>query len=250
MFYLKKQFKTTFYALSLLLLLTFPAYAANYTVVPDDVLYKIASLFKTTTSTIIKNNNLYNNTIYSGQVLKVPANIYTVKEGDSLYLIAAQYGLPLGSLRKANGIWTNNIYLGQKLIVPVSSSASSGIIPYTSSDLDLLARLIMAEAGSQPYKAQVAVGAVVINRTKSADFPQTISGVIYQKNDWYYQFTPVENGWINKPASADAKNAAYDALHGYDPTIGAIYYFDDSATNKWLWSKPIALRSGRMVFTY
>lgn len=254
MFYLKQQLRFVFLAVFLVLLLTFPSFAATYRVVPRDTLYNIATLFNTTTSSIMNSNNLYSSTIYPGQVLKVPGYTYTVLQGDSLYSIAQRYGISLYTLKKANNIWTSNIYPGQKLAIPTSASSSSnnnqGIIPYTSSDLDLLARLITAEAASEPYTAKVGVGAVVINRVKSAAFPNTINSVIYEKNDWYYQFTPVENGWINKPASTDAKNAAYDALHGYDPTKGAIYYFDNSSTNSWLWSRPLALRSGTMIFTY
>jgi len=110
--------------------------------------------------------------------------------------------------------------------------------------------LITAEAESEPYNAKVGVGGVVLNRVKDSRFPNSINGVIYEKSYGYYQFTPVENGWIHKPASEDAKRAAYDALHGSDPSNGAVYYFDDSATNKWLWSKPLAARIGRMVYVY
>ncbi|APC79142.1 cell Wall Hydrolase family protein [Clostridium botulinum] len=78
-------------------------------------------------------------------------------------------------------------------------------VNYTESDLDLLARLITVEAQSEPYSAQVAVASVVINRIKSSQFPNSISSVIYQKSDGYYQFTPVLNGWINKPATERSK---------------------------------------------
>ncbi|AJD25543.1 cell Wall Hydrolase family protein [Clostridium botulinum] len=113
-------------------------------------------------------------------------------------------------------------------------------VNYTESDLDLLARLITVEAQSEPYSAQVAVASVVINRIKSSQFPNSISSVIYQKSDGYYQFTPVLNGWINKPAK--------EALYRSDPSKGALYYFDNTATNKWLWSKPITARIGNMVY--
>jgi len=124
------------------------------------------------------------------------------------------------------------------------------VIPYTQSDVDLLARLITAEAGSQPYNAKVSVGAVVINRVKNPLYPNTISGVIYERSNGYYQFTPVINGWINKPATSDSIKAAYDALKGIDPTKGALYYFDNSATNQWLLSKPVAIRIDKMIFSY
>ena len=121
---------------------------------------------------------------------------------------------------------------------------------YTASDLDLLARTITAEAESQPYNAQVSVGAVILNRVKDSRFPSSIHAVVYEVSGGYYQFTPVLNGMINKPATAESVKAATDALNGVDPTNGAIYYFDDSTTNTWLWSKPIAIRIAKMVFTY
>lgn len=250
-------------AATLSLTLTFPAFASSYTVVKGDSIYTISRIFNTSTGTIMKGNNLTGSIIYPGQRLNVPAADYTVKWGDSLYLIAKKYGISLYSLRKANNKWNNLIYVGQKLILPVktgSNTATAGsssqstvtkpVIPYSSYELDLLARLITAEAGDESYTAKVGVGAVVVNRVKSADFPNTITGVVYQKDDRFYQFTPVENGWINKPATADSKKAALEALNGNDPTHGALYYFDDSATNTWLWSKPIALRAGNMVYTY
>lgn len=243
--------------LSLVVLLSNTAFAAGYTVTSGDSLYKIGQLFNTTVQTIKERNNLSGNEIRPGQVLDVPASTYTVKSGDTLYLIAQRYGLSLYSLRKANNKWNNIIYPGQKLILPVrlassvqTSSAPKTTPAYSQSDLDLLARLITAEADGQPYNAMVSVGAVVMNRVKDSRFPNTVSGVIYQKDSGYYQFTPVENGWINKAATQESRRAAVDALNGVDPTHGAVYYFDDSATNTWLWSKPIAARIGRMVFTY
>jgi spore germination cell wall hydrolase CwlJ-like protein len=194
-------------------------------------------------------------------VLNVPSGTYTVKSGDTLYIISQRLGISLYSLRKINNKWDNMIYPGQKLIVPAAGSAqnqapaqtsgkilSKSGVYYTQADLDLLARLVNAEAQGEPYSAQVGVAAVVLNRVKDSYFPNTISGVIYQKIESYYQFTPVENGWINRTATQEARNAAYEALNGSDPSHGALFYFDDSATNKWLWSKPILAYIGHMVF--
>lgn len=238
------------------------AYGASYKVVGNDSLYKIGLLFNTSASTIMADNKLSGSTIYPGQVLYVRSGTYTVKSGDTLYLIAQKHGISLETLRKINNKWDNMIYPGQQLSVPLTgntanNTASSGtgtsgeaVISYTQDELDLLARLVTAEAESEPYAAQVAVAAVVVNRVKSDLFPNTISSVIYQKSDGYYQFTPVENGWINKPTTQQARNAALEALKGSDPSNGALYYFDDSATNKWLWSKPIKARIGHMVYVY
>ncbi|OXM85164.1 cell wall hydrolase [Paenibacillus rigui] len=94
----------------------------------------------------------------------------------------------------------------------------------SDSDKELLARLVTAEAGNQPYLGQVAVAAVVLNRTKSGKFPETIKGVINANNGKVYQFSPVKNGSIRKPASASAVKAVEEALKGSDPTNGALYF--------------------------
>lgn len=266
MFKFSKKVKTLFFALPMAFLFSTSVHAASYQVASGDTLYKLGQLFNTSTATIKQDNQLSSNMIYPGMTLYVAAGTYTVKSGDTLYIIASKYGVSINSIRMANHQWDNNLYPGQKLIIPTAAQSSSqpttayaaaqqvvansSVVPYTQNDLDLLARLITAEAQEEPYTAQVGVGAVVLNRVKDSRFPNTISGVIYEKDSGYYQFTPVENGWINKPATDTAKQAAYDALHGYDPTHGAVYYFDDSTTNQWLWSKPIALRVDKMVFTY
>jgi len=259
---MNKKVKVFFAVLVLSSLVPTLSSAATYTVVKGDSLYTIGQLFGTTSSTIMSQNGLKSTVIYPGQKLNISADVYTVQKGDSLYLIAKKYGISLNSLRKANGKWDDVIYVGQNLIIPRPASgtttlsatstatANNGAIPYTQSDLDLLARLITAEANNQPYTAKVGVGAVVVNRVKDSDFPNTISGVIYEKSYGYYQFTPVQNGMINKPASQEAVKAAYDALNGVDPTNGALYFFDNTATNKWLWSKKIALKSGNMIYAY
>jgi N-acetylmuramoyl-L-alanine amidase len=238
--------------LATFMLLASSAFAGSYKVVANDTLNRIGGIFNTSASTIMNDNGLKSTVIYPGQVLYVRAETYTVKSGDTLYLISQKYGISLSKLRSANNKWDDLLYPGQKLAIPSAGSSAAGkaAVSYTQSDYDLLARLITAEAGSEPYNAQVGVGAVVINRILDGRFPNTISSVIYQKDAGYYQFTPVENGWINKPATETAKKAAYDALHGSDPSNGAVYYFDDSATNKWLWSKPIKAYIGHMVFVY
>ena len=119
---------------------------------------------------------------------------YTVKKGDCLYSIAKTHGESLDSLRQANNKWDNSISSGQVLNVsttasPTVDTASHESIPYTKSDVDLLARLISAEAQGEPYDAQVAVGAVVVNRVKSNLFPNSISAVINQTVSGCYQFT-------------------------------------------------------------
>jgi spore germination cell wall hydrolase CwlJ-like protein len=254
-----RSFKALTFALALTMVTGYSAKAASYRVVSGDSLFTISKTFNTDVNTIMRDSSLSTAAIYPGQVLNVPAVKYTVKSGDTLYLISKRHGISLYSLRKANNYWSDSIYVGQTLLIPGStysqpapsvSTVSNSVIPYTEADLDLLARLIHAEAQGQSFRAQVAVGAVVVNRVQSAAWPNTIKSVIYQVSNGYYQFSPVLNGYINYPASATARQAALDALRGVDPTNGAIFYFDDSTKNTWLWSKTVALRDGRMVFSY
>lgn len=231
-------------------LMTGNVFAANYQVAANDSLYKIGALFDTSVATLQSDNGLNSDYIYPGQILNVRTLTYTVRNGDTLYIVSQKNGVPVYSLRKANNKWDDMLYVGQKLLIPGNSGAPSGnaVISYSQSEVDLLARLIQAEAENQPYDAKVGVGAVVVNRVQSQEFPNNISSVINQVINGYYQFSPVKNGYINKPASAVAKNAAYTALYGNDPSKGSLFYFDDSATNKWLWSKPIKAYIGNMVF--
>ena len=116
-----------------------------------------------------------------------------------------------------------------------------------TSDLQLLARAINGEARGEPYEGQVAVGAVILNRVKSSKFPNTIAGVIYQPG----AFTAVSDGQISVPIDSKATvvKAAQDALNGWDPTGGAIYYFNpNTATNKWIWSRPLTKVIGKHRF--
>ena len=126
-----------------------------------------------------------------------------------------------------------------------SSSSSSSSSSSNTSNVNLLARLIYGEARGEPYTGQVAVGAVVMNRVKSSSFPNTISGVIYQSG----AFDAVSDGQINLSPDSTAKKAAQDAINGWDPSYGAIYYFNPStATNKWIWSRSMTVTIGRHRF--
>ena len=114
-----------------------------------------------------------------------------------------------------------------------------------SSNVNLLARLVYGEARGEPYTGQVAVAAVVLNRVNSSSFPNTIAGVIYQKG----AFNVVDDGQINLSPNSTAIKAAQDALNGWDPSYGAIYYFNpNTATNKWIWSRPVTVTIGKHRF--
>ena len=123
----------------------------------------------------------------------------------------------------------------------VSAKSSS------ASDLQLMARAINGEARGEPYEGQVAVGAVILNRVKSSSFPNTIAGVIYEKG----AFTAVADGQINVPIKEGSTvlKAAQDAMNGWDPTNGCTYYFNpNTATNKWIWSRPLVKTIGEHRF--
>ena len=126
-----------------------------------------------------------------------------------------------------------------------STGNSNNSSTTNSTDLNLLARLIYGEARGESYTGQVAVGAVVLNRVKSSKFPNTIAGVIYQAG----AFDVVSDGQINMSPSSTAIKAAQDALNGWDPSYGAIYYFNpNTATSKWIWSRPVTVVIGNHRF--
>lgn len=131
-------------------------------------------------------------------------------------------------------------------ITPTGESGGSGGGGGSSSnDEYLLARLISAEARGEPYTGQVAVGAVVLNRVNHPSFPNSISGVIYQSD----AFTCMYDGQFDQPIAESAYRAARDALSGWDPSGGAVYYFNPAtATSKWIWSRPAIVTIGKHIF--
>jgi len=146
----------------------------------------------------------------------------------------------------ANGIATRDTLDAMGLTTVVRSGAiyaeGKGV-----SDEQLLARAINGEARGEPYEGQVAVGAVILNRTRHPDFPKTIAGVIYQPG----AFTAVSDGQINIPIDPNSTvvKAARDALNGWDPTNGCLYYWNPAtATSKWIWSRKIVKKIGKHYF--
>ena len=112
-------------------------------------------------------------------------------------------------------------------------------------EVTLLARVIEGEAANEPFLRKVAVGAVILNRTKNADFPHTVSGVIYQD----YAFESVSNGQVNRPLSDESVRAANTAMGGYDPTGGSLYFWNPSKpVSSWIWSRNINTEIGNHVF--
>ncbi len=132
---------------------------------------------------------------------------------------------------------------GKKTLAALGIKSSSNTT--SSSDYTLLARLISAEARGESYIGQVAVGAVVLNRVEHPSFPDTVSGVIYQKG----AFSCLNDGQFYEPVSDSAYSAARDALNGVDPSGGAIYYYNPAkTTNKWILGRKIITTIGRHVF--
>ena len=114
-----------------------------------------------------------------------------------------------------------------------------------NNNVNLLARAISGEARGEPYEGQVAVGAVILNRVNSSKFPNTLAGVIYQSG----AFDSVMDGQINMEPTSAALKAAQDALSGWDPTGGCIYFFNPAtSTSKWIWSRPIVKTIGKHCF--
>lgn len=143
----------------------------------------------------------------------------------------------------ADGIVGARTEKALKITLTGKSTSSSSTV--SSANLDLLARCVYAEARGEPYTGQVAIAAVVLNRVKSSSFPNTVSGVIYQKN----AFTCVNDGQINLTPNSTAYSAAKDALNGWDPTNGCLYYYNPAtATSKWIWSLKVELKIGKHAF--
>ena len=112
-------------------------------------------------------------------------------------------------------------------------------------DRDLLARVVSAEARGEPYEGQVAVAAVILNRVRDSRFPNTIAGVVYQT----HAFESVSNGTVYAPPADSAVRAAQDALNGWDPSGGALFFWNPAkATSQWVWSRPIIKQIGNHVF--
>ena len=120
-----------------------------------------------------------------------------------------------------------------------------GVNGYASSDLYLMAKAIYAEGRGESYTGQVAIGAVIVNRVKSPQFPNTVAGVIYQKG----AFTAVDDGQINLEPDETAYNAARDAMNGWDPTYGCLYYYNPAvATSAWIFERQTVTVIGKHVF--
>ena len=155
---------------------------------------------------------------------------------------------PVDTLRSVNGLASNTLRIGQRLTIPTGGTTAAtpagGRFPGRV-DTYMLARLIHAEAEAEPYIGKVAVGAVVLNRIESPLFPNTLAGVLYQP----HAFETVTNGRIYNNPSNEAIRAARDAVNGWDPSGGALYFFNPAkVASSWVWTRTIVNRIGKHVF--
>jgi len=149
--------------------------------------------------------------------------------------------------QQKNGLTVDGI-VGTKTLDALGiqeTSSTSGNRTINNSDLNLLTKLVYAEARGESYQGQVAIAAVTLNRVANSSFPNTVAGVIYQPQ----AYTCVADGQINLTPNSTAKKAAQDAINGWDPTYGSIYYFNPkTATSKWIWSRPQVIKIGNHIF--
>lgn len=147
------------------------------------------------------------------------------------------------AFQKDNNLSADGI-VGDKTLIALGITSSNNST-FTESEISLLARIISAESRGEPYEGQVAVGAVILNRIDHPSFPNTIAGVVYQP----LAFSCVDDGQINEPVSDSAFKAANDAINGWDPSGGAIYYYNpDKSSSKWILSRTIICSIGKHKF--
>lgn len=195
------------------------------------------------------------------------ALIHVVKPGDTLWHLAQTYQIPIDALREANNLASDTILAGQELTIPVATldqqpeTVDTPILPsleggfvlpeghYSRGDLDdiaLLARLVFAEARGEPFVGQVAVAAVLLNRTRDPGFPDSVRAAIYQPR----QFETVSNGTINQTPNNLAYLAVLEALAGHDPTNGSLFFWNPRKVpaSSWVWTRNVKLQIGEHVF--
>lgn len=172
---------------------------------------------------------------------------YQVEPGDSLYWIAGIYGISVQELQSLNHLDSEVIRVGQRLIVPTDLVKHYPVgVRLSAQEVEWLAQMIYAEARGEPYLGQVAVGAVIINRMLSPQFPNTLRGVLFQNN----AFQPIRNGSFYLTPNESARRAALEALNGYDPTGGALYFFNPrQSTDRFMHSRPAKITIGSHRFT-
>ncbi|MHB1127667.1 MAG: cell wall hydrolase [Bacillota bacterium] len=175
-------------------------------------------------------------------------DVYTVKTGDTLWSIAQKFDTNVQTLQRLNSLHATVIYPRQELLLPqrkniqqrdkktfYAAKNDSYMAQFAKSELDWLARIISAEARGESLEGQIAVAAVVLNRAENPQFPNTIKGVIFQNAGGNYQFSPVADGTIFRRPVPSAYRAAEMAITGYDPTRGALFFYNPKLTSKKNW---------------
>lgn len=193
--------------------------------------------------------------------------IHVVQAGDTLWGLAKTYQITVEDLKVTNSLIGDEIYIGQELIIPSGSSKREDevvhtatlpsleggfVLPegsYTQAELDdlaLLARLVFSEARGEPFLGQIAVAAVLLNRIKHPEFPDSVRAAIYQPR----QFEVVSNGTINQTPNNLAYLAVLEALAGVDPTDGAIFFWNPLKVpaSSWVWTRQVKIQIGGHVF--
>lgn len=166
------------------------------------------------------------------------ATTHKVKAGDTLFLLSRRYGVSITSIKMENRLRTDKILIGQQLRIPTVGNLSRSSINngYSEEDINWLAKAVYSEARGESYTGQVAVAAVILNRLQSGQFAGTIKGVIFEP----LAFSAVADGQIYLTPDITAIRAARDAIAGWDPSEGALYYWNpEKATSKWVWSRSI-----------
>lgn len=249
-----RKITKTILSLSLSIILTLAstltawAGVISYRVRSGDSLWGISNRFDTTITEIQQASIISGSSIYPDQQLTIPGvSQYKAVSGDTLWLIARKFNSTVYFLQKMNELPNSNIYVGQLLYVPDSSQASSG---YNNADVYWLSRIISAEARGESQLGQNAVGAVILNRVNNPDFPKTVKEVVFQYTNGIPQFSPVDDGSIYSDPTASAVKAAYSALSGYDPTNGALYFYNPQLTSyhNWVRTRAVTTVIGNHVF--
>lgn len=228
----------------------------TYIVRPGDSLYKVAIEFDTSIQKIRQFNNWYSDYLYVGQKLTIPvkdtetALTYFVKGGDTLYKIAQKYNTSIETIKITNDLTSNYLYIGQKLNIPLENSEDdrgeeNHRINVNDEEMELMAKAVYSEARGEPYEGQVAIAAVVINRVLHPLFPDSVREVIFQP----WQFTAVHDGQFWLTPNQQSYQAVDSALEGWDPTGGAIYYYNpETATSRWVFYRKVVIRIGNHYF--
>ncbi|NMP20834.1 cell wall hydrolase [Sulfobacillus harzensis] len=236
-----------------------------YHIAWGDTLWSLAQRFHVSVASLEVANHLSNPDIEAGSYLVIP-EVYHVKPGDTLAAVARAFNVPLVLLWHENRLTRDKLQPGQTLLIPYTGripkaefsapemraapalnnrggvSLAANLSP---EDILMLAHLVQAEAGNQPFLGQVAVAAVALNRLKTPGYPKTLDGVLFQPG----QFETVANGTFWQAPSKQALAAARAAASGWDPTDGALYFYNPSMTNdNWLEGQPVAAVIGNQVF--